>query len=959
MRAFSSLRAARSATDEGHRRSTVLLAAIVLLAFGLRLARLTFQPLWWDEGWSLYFAASDVPTLLALTSVDIHPPLYYLLLRLWIAVTGSGTVAVRIFSALVGTAAVPLLFAVGRRLLGRGGGLLAAALLAISPFHVYYSQEVRMYGLVTLFGLAAFYFAHKWAARQEASSLLGYILAAAAALYTQYYAAFLLLGLNLALGLHWLRRRPPAPVLRRRAAAWLAAQGAVLLLFVPWLWYAAGRLATYVRFKVSVEGDPSLGLFSYLGRHLAAFAWGHVAELERWWWLGLLPLAALGLGLALWRLLPPARPPAPASPAAPAGPRRGNVWTWAAVVLGVALLAGFAVNLALPFNPARSERLLLLALPAFLLLLAGGLLVLWHTRRATALLVAASWLGLALFSLVIFYTVSRYPLDDYRPLAAQIDNLALPGDAIVCIHPWQVGYFHAYLPGAETRPRLVLTPRQVLPRERQMWADDPARMAADLDALLATHGRLWLPAHQAMGRVLEDQIAVYLAHQAYPVRSEWYGENTVLALYAAGQPTAQASGGTFGPWLVLESTGLETDPLEAGWGTLAVDLVWRVLEHPAEPYHVGLRLEGATGHVWAQRDTPPLDGLQPFAQWPLDRPGEDRHGLLVPAGTPPGEYELKLQVYRSRDLEALPATFAGGSGGELTLGTVRIVRPATAPPAAALDFAQPLAADFGPLHLWGVTLHAGQALLPGEAVEVDLYWQAEAAPGEDFLPCLQLLDGDKVLVEQSEKPVAGTYPTAWWQAGELVRDPHRLYIPATAGPGQYRLALGLVRAADGQALAPEGGPSPVDLGRIEVQGRAHDYAPPAPQHEQAAALGPNVELVGYALSEASATPGSSVEVTLYWHALQTPAHHYHAFVHLLDAGGKIVAQNDGVPGEGRLPTLGWLPGEFLADRHPLYLPPSLPPGEYRLAAGLYRPVTWQRPAEPVTLGTPLIVESGD
>ncbi len=961
MCALASLRTARSA-----RGIRLLLAAIVLLAFGLRLARLTFQPLWWDEGWSLYFAASDVPTLLELTSVDIHPPLYYLLLRLWIGVAGSSVVSVRLFSVLIGTAAVPLLFVVGRRLLGRSGGLLAATLLALSPFHVYYSQEVRMYGLVALLGLGATYFALRWVGGEGLAwgSLLGYTLLAAAALHTQYYSAFLLLGLNLALAIHWLRPRhaPPAP--GRRALAWLAAQGAVLLLFIPWLWYAAERLATYVRFKVSVEGDPSLGLFTYLGRHLAAFTWGHVAGLEAWWWLGLLPLALLLVGLAFWRLMPRrdtrrslADTGTPGADA-PDADQGGEVWIWAGAVAGVALLCGFAVNLALPFNPPRSERLLLLALPAYLLLMAGGLLALWRARRAWGLVPIAIWLGLAVTSLAVFYTVPRYPQDDYRPVAAEIERLGLPGDAIVCVHPWQVGYLYAYLPDGKTRPSLVLTPRQVLPRERQLWADDPGRLAADLDALLASHRRLWVPAHQAMGRVLEDQMAAYLAYHAYPVTSQWYGENTVLALYAEGQPTALSPGGTFGDWLVLEGARLEPGPVEAGWGILAVDLDWRVLAHPGESHDVGLRLVGATGHVWAQRDTPPVDGLEPFSQWPLDQPGQDRHGLLVPAGTPPGKYEIKLQVYGSRDLEVLPVTFSGGSDGELTLGTLHVVRPAEPPPPEALEFEQGLAVDLGPLYLWGVTLHTDRPLLPGEAIEVDLFWQARVAPGEDLLPRLQLLEGERVLAEWAEKPVAGTYPTAWWQAGELVRDPHALHIPAPVPPGQYRLALSLVRAADGQPLQPEHGPAAVEVGQVEVQGREHVYTPPTPQHAQVAPLGPSVELVGYDLSADTPAAGSPLEVILYWHALQTPAHNYHAFVHLLDAGGRIVAQHDGIPGEARLPTLGWLPGEYLADRHLLLLPADLPPGEYRLAAGLYQPVTWQRPAEPALLDAPVVVGGG-
>ncbi|HFD40476.1 MAG TPA: hypothetical protein ENJ31_11600, partial [Anaerolineae bacterium] len=276
---------------------------VILLALGLRLIRLTFQPLWWDEGWSLYFATTDVRSMLALTAVDIHPPLYYLLLHLWIRLFGPSPLSVRLMSVLIGAAAVPLMLILGQRLLGRSGGRLAALLLALSPFAVYYSQEVRMYGLVMLLGLAAWYFAlriENWELSIEHWSLVighwslgswaGYVLAATAALYTQYYAAFLLLALNLVVLARWRRARRPW----RSLLPWGAAQLAVALLFAPWLWYAGGKLTTYVRFKVGVEADRPLGLLTYLARHLAAFNWGHAeGPLAAWWWLGLSPLLLL------------------------------------------------------------------------------------------------------------------------------------------------------------------------------------------------------------------------------------------------------------------------------------------------------------------------------------------------------------------------------------------------------------------------------------------------------------------------------------------------------------------------------------------------------------------------------------------------------------------------------------------------------------------------------------------
>ena len=354
------------------------LGGVILLALGLRLTRLNFQPLWWDEGWSVYFAAADVSTLLELTAVDIHPPLYYLLLRAWSEVVGWGAPSARLLSVLIGTAAVPLLYLAGRRLFGRRAGLLAAALLAISPLHVYYSQEVRMYGLVTLLGLLALLFALRWQAagdgRGRWASWLGYVVAAAAALHTQYYAAFLLAGLNLAVLAGWLRPsesegRPPA------LRSWLGAQLAVVLLFLPWLAYAGRALMTYVQFKVSVEQDPTLGPVVYLARHLSAFFAGHAeGGLAPAWWLGLLPPALLLLALAARR---------------GAGARRaGGALTWPLAVLAAALVGGFAVNLALPFNPPRSERLLLLALPAALIGFVLSMVIIFKRMISPPLIIA-------------------------------------------------------------------------------------------------------------------------------------------------------------------------------------------------------------------------------------------------------------------------------------------------------------------------------------------------------------------------------------------------------------------------------------------------------------------------------------------------------------------------------------------------------------------------------------------
>ena len=83
---------------------------LILVGLGLRLARLSFQPLWWDEGYSVWFATHPLARMAALTAQDIHPPLYYALLHGWAALLGASPTALRLLSVIVGVLTIPLLY---------------------------------------------------------------------------------------------------------------------------------------------------------------------------------------------------------------------------------------------------------------------------------------------------------------------------------------------------------------------------------------------------------------------------------------------------------------------------------------------------------------------------------------------------------------------------------------------------------------------------------------------------------------------------------------------------------------------------------------------------------------------------------------------------------------------------------------------------------------------------------
>ncbi|MFQ6099794.1 MAG: hypothetical protein ACE5OS_00965, partial [Anaerolineae bacterium] len=115
-----------------------------------------------------------------------------------------------------------------------------------------------------------------------------------------------------------------------------------------------------------------------------------------------------------------------------------------------------------------------------------------------------------------------------------------------------------------------------------------------------------------------------------------------------------------------------------------------------------------------------------------------------------------------------------------------------------------------------------------------------------------------------------------------------------------------------------------------------------------ACLGDTATLVGVTLSPChlvspspcppvTLSPGHPLTTTLVWRAEAETHTSYHAFLHLLDPEGNLVAQSDGIPANWTRPTTGWLPGEYIEDVRVLTIPPDAPAGDYTLFAGLYVP----------------------
>lgn len=272
---------------------------ILALALALRFYGLTSSAIWGDEASSLLLSEYALDDLWFHAAHDVHPPLYFALLRGWIALFGDGVFAVRCMSALPGAIAVGLGVWLIRLIATRRAAVLAGVLLALLPTAVRYSQEARMYALLAVWLLGATVALVYWVRQpQRARYLVAYGLLMSAGFYTHYFTALCVL-------VHWtwlaLLLRASGERLVTRPA-WWAANVAIVLVYLPWLPNLLGLVNHVEQLKVGgdIGWEAPVNLFS-----VPAMIWQFLTQDEGdQLWRGLflaLPLSLMGLaGLTAW-----------------------------------------------------------------------------------------------------------------------------------------------------------------------------------------------------------------------------------------------------------------------------------------------------------------------------------------------------------------------------------------------------------------------------------------------------------------------------------------------------------------------------------------------------------------------------------------------------------------------------------------------------------------------------------
>jgi 4-amino-4-deoxy-L-arabinose transferase-like glycosyltransferase len=910
----------------------ILLLAIILLAFALRVYRLDHQSLWDDEAKSVWVSSWSVTEILIEQSQHEHPPLHYLLLHFWMPLAGESEFSVRFVSLFFGLLSVPVIYKLGKALGNARLGLLAALVAAIAPFWVYFSQETRMYTTVTFFSLSAVYFFarilrghRKWiGGRQLGLGLwLGYILTTLCSLYSHYFALLAVVVENLFLVALWRRYRS-------LMKSWALAQVVVALLLLPWLTFMAVgviSLETSQPERTALIGPnaPAYGLIAtwlegWRGRKslvnvfrtcLIAFGLGESAQPNL-----KLPLAAAFLIILVVGTVSLAKDRS-----------SWEVAPFLLLYLIVPILLGYLT--AFPAERPYWSKYFIVASPAYYLLVAAGLVALWKKNIGlliASLIFVACASGSSLFN---YYFDPQYARLDFRPQIAYIETFSQDSDALM-VNPRGLftTFWHYYLGDLTYYPP---------PKET-----DTANIEPTLRQIADRHSGLWVVKNVPNDFDPDETIEWWLTHHTYRTMTAWVGHN-VFRYYSMpvnSKPVHHPLQVNFADQILLTDYDLAIRATKYGH-ILQATLWWQALTEMDEQYLVSLRVLDQSGHLGGRKGIPPLGNFRPTVGWAKGEQIEDHVGLFIWPGTPPGEYWVEVGLVNGSNGQPLVVTQhetrnANHEGNHILLGPITIGKAHAPPPIEELQFQHPVEVDLDGLRLLGYSL-TSELIRPGDTLPFVLFWQAREKLGRDYLVSLQLQDEDgQAWGEHRSRPVEGAYPTSRWDEGEIVRDQRDWVVPPDVPSGRHRLLIGLIDGASDAQVAQ------ANLGWVTVEARERVTTVPPIRYPLVMNFDHQVELLGYDMEETSLEPGDTLHLTLYWRALTEMDKSYTVFTHLLDSDSRIWGQKDSVPGDGTLPTTGWVAGEIITDRYEIAVHSDAKPGRYVLEIGFYDADTGQR-----------------
>ena len=383
---------------------------VIILAFILRLVNLN-QSLWLDEAVQAITAQKSLGYIFQEIKGDFHPPLYHFLMHFWTRIFGFSEVALRLPSIFFGVATVYFLYLIAKLLTkSQKLSLVIALLLATAPFHIYYSQEARMYALVTLLATGSMYFFFKTLKQKKPqiknSTALAYFVFTLLALYADYYAFLVLLVQAIIL-------------LLKKKVKLLLIFCLFFLLYLPWLPMLLTQLKTgFLATQALPEWGRlvNLSFLKALPLTFVKFSLGRITIFNKTLYTALAGGLALIYGYFLSKAL-----------------KQKQVFLWLLVPLAISWLISALIPNYQPFR-------LLLVLPAFYLLLALGIGKTKNFRVQVGAFILVILVNL--FGLLTYYFNPYFHREDWRGAVYFLNRqqeamVILPSE----ISSWPIEYY--------------------------------------------------------------------------------------------------------------------------------------------------------------------------------------------------------------------------------------------------------------------------------------------------------------------------------------------------------------------------------------------------------------------------------------------------------------------------------------------------------------------------------------
>ena len=419
------------------------LVGVLAVATTLRAIGVFRWSLWLDEIYSASLRSQQPLRELLYLPYDPHPPLYFLLVRLWTSLWDTGPVAVRSLSVLFSVAAVFGMFVLGRELYDERTGLVAAALFAVSPAQIHFGRNARMYSLFVLATIASTYFFLRLRDRDRRSNLL-YVLSTIALLYTHVYGVFVVAGQNLYV---LLRRRDLLDGLEIRR--WLSLQVVVGLLFLPWAVVLGDQVASSVlgetggAVAIGWIPEPSVGLLRNSLHMYAGSPWelypvvtGNATTIPVVEFVLLGFLAASVIALFSWEDRLAANPETEA----------GRLRLRSEAVLLVALflaIVGIPYLASMVLMPMYFPRFTVVATVPLFLLVANGI---GRLRAPYGAVLLVLLVGSSLFLAVTYYEGATE--EPWEEAVSTVEANTDGGDLVIVRPAYTEGYFQYYYDGS-------------------------------------------------------------------------------------------------------------------------------------------------------------------------------------------------------------------------------------------------------------------------------------------------------------------------------------------------------------------------------------------------------------------------------------------------------------------------------------------------------------------------------